>query len=91
LPYESPARTVVYRPEFLGDPQPAVRLAAAEKLGDAAPEGRLEAMGDLERALALEPEAGVRHLLLWSLVKAGRTEATEPLRRLADRDPSLKP
>ncbi len=76
---------------FLEDPAPGPRLAAAAKLGDAPPPLRAAALVALETRLALERDPAARQLLLQSLVKAGRTEAADPLRRAAARDPSLRP
>jgi len=76
---------------FLVDASPGARFAAAEKLGDAPPVLRPHALGALDQALAREREPGVRQLLLLSLVKAGRSDASELLRRAALRDPELRP
>ncbi len=76
--------------EFLLDPGPAARLAAAERLGDAPPETQRAVVQAVDAALARETEEGVKHLLLVTLVKAGRAGAADLIRRAGDRDPSLR-
>jgi hypothetical protein len=74
----------------LSDPSPAARLASADKLGDAPPASRTDAVAALDRALEREAESGVKALLLFSLVRAGRASAADALRRAAARDPELR-
>lgn len=77
--------------ESLLDPAPAPRLAAAERLGETPPELRRAVLPSIESALARETQEGVKHLLLASLVRAGRADAADALRRAAARDPDLRP
>jgi hypothetical protein len=76
---------------FLADPSPEARRASADKLGEAPPEARRAAFAALERALEREADPVLRPALLYNLVRAGRAEAAEALRRAAGRHPELRP
>ena len=75
---------------FLQDSQPVVRLATAEKLGDAAPTARPAVVNALEQAIAQEKESHVKKIMLANLVKAGRSEAASALERVATTNTELK-
>lgn len=75
---------------FLGDEQPMVRLAAAEKLGSAAPTARPAVVNALEQAIGRETESHVKEIMLANLVKAGRGDAVAVLDRMAKSDTAIK-
>lgn len=75
---------------FLADASPEVRGAAADKLGQAPPECRAEALAALEAALNREGDPILRRSLLDNLVRCGRGDAAGALERLVARSPDLK-
>lgn len=75
---------------FLADTSPEVRGAAADKLGQAPPERRAEALAALEAALNREGDPVLRRSLLDNLVRCGRGDAAGALERLVARSPDLK-
>ena len=75
---------------FLADTQSMVRLAAAEKLGDAAPTARPAVVNALEQAVARETESHVREIMLTNLVKAGRGDAEAALDRMIKSNTAIK-
>lgn len=72
---------------YAGDPTPAVRLAAAERLAEAPSPHQGVAARALEEALARETESGAKPFLLGALVRAGAP--AEAIRRAGAKDPEL--
>ena len=73
------------------DAEPAVRVAAAEKLGQASDVQRVRALVALEQAYVRDADPRVRCSALVALVRAGRADALPVLRRLSGTDRSLDP
>lgn len=69
----------------------AVRITAAEKLGEVRAAHRARVMRELEETYVRDADKDVRHTAILSLVAAGRTEALPVLRRLVGVDPALDP
>ncbi|MBI3098022.1 MAG: hypothetical protein HYY93_07235 [Planctomycetes bacterium] len=67
---------------FLRDPEGAVRLSAAEALGQVRPEARGAALNQLGTAFGQEGATEVRRVILMSIVRAGRADARATLERL---------
>lgn len=74
---------------FLQDENPAVRITAAEQLGDARPQHRSAALQALSETVRFDARSEVRRACLLSMVKVGRMESLTTLRQLRDVDPEL--
>lgn len=74
---------------FLKDETPAVRITAAEQLGDARPQHRIAALNALSETVRFDARSDVRRACLLSMVKVGRKESLTTLRQLRDVDPEL--
>ncbi|MBI4618527.1 MAG: HEAT repeat domain-containing protein, partial [Planctomycetes bacterium] len=76
---------------FLADPAADVRFVAAEVLGRARAQDRQEVLGLLETSYRSEADADVRAAAVESIVRAGRHESLDVLRKLAptESDPAL--
>lgn len=74
---------------FLQDESSAVRITAAEQLGDVRPQHRSEALDALSQTVRFDARSEVRRACLLSLVKVGRSQSLPTLRQLRDVDPEL--
>jgi hypothetical protein len=74
---------------FLKDETPAVRITAAEQLGDARPQHRIAALNALSETVRFDARSDVRRACLLSMVKVARKESLTTLRQLRDVDPEL--
>lgn len=74
---------------FLQDENLAVRITAAEQLGDARPQHRSAALQALSETVRFDVRSEVRRACLLSMVKVGRKESLTTLRQLRDVDSEL--
>jgi hypothetical protein len=74
---------------FLQDENSAVRITAAEQLGDVRPQHRSEALEALSQTVRFDARSEVRRACLLSMVKVGRSQSLATLRELRDVDPEL--